>query len=335
MKLEEFLIKAEGDDSRHLPDGRLASTWDALGRVFNIGPGLTKGVTKTTVWTPEQLKAAEEAEFAATRAAVTNLVKVPLGENQRTAVESLVYNIGVSGFAHSTVLRMINAHNFAAVPAAFRMWNKAGGKVVKGLINRREAEIRLWLHPDDVPPPADLKASKNVPQAVLSTEEVSPAMNPALTQLISILEAIAPSIATALGGPLAGAAVTAVAGALGVPAQAETVAAAAASKPASELQAVLASVEASFAAALNVPANSAQTPQGPIIDSLTNDVKLVLVALGVWLSTWLSHYVDVNALQTLAAPVLAAGVAGLGAFLQRRTVAQSNVATKAVIAKAA
>lgn len=166
MKLEDFLLKEEGDDSRHLPNGMLASTWDTLGHVWNIGPGLTHGVTKNTVWTPEQLAAAETAEFAATRTAVANLVKVPLGENQTTAVESLVYNIGVNGFAHSSVLRYINANNLAAVPDAFRLWNKADGKVCRGLINRREDEIRLWFHPDDAPIRPDLGTLKNMPVAL-------------------------------------------------------------------------------------------------------------------------------------------------------------------------
>ena len=158
-------MREEGDDSRHLANGLLASTWDRLGHVWNIGPGLTHGVTQATVWTSAQLQAAEAAEYAATRAAVTSLVRVSLGENRMTALESLCYNIGISGFAHSTVLRDVNAGAFDAVPAAFRLWNKAGGSVCRGLINRRNDEVRLWLHPDDVPPPAGLTANKNVPPA--------------------------------------------------------------------------------------------------------------------------------------------------------------------------
>jgi lysozyme len=167
LRLEDFLVREEGDDSRHLADGCVASTWDRLGHVWNIGPGLTHGVTASTVWTPAQLQAAEAAEYAATRAAVASLVKVPLGENRTTALESLTYNIGVFGFAHSTVLRDVNTGNFAAVPGAFRLWNKAGGAVCQGLINRRNDEVRLWLHPDNVQAPADLTANKNVPPAHL------------------------------------------------------------------------------------------------------------------------------------------------------------------------
>lgn len=171
MKLEDFLIVEEGDDSRHLPDGRIAATWDPIGKVFNIGPGLTHGVTKDTVWTQEQLKAAEDAEFATARAAVANLVKIPLadlGENRTTVLESFTYNVGVHGLAISSVLRDVNARKFDAVPAALRLWNKAHGVVIRGLIKRRNDEIRLWNHPDDVPPPSDLKTSKNVPPASFS-----------------------------------------------------------------------------------------------------------------------------------------------------------------------
>jgi GH24 family phage-related lysozyme (muramidase) len=210
MKLEDFLIQEEGDDSRHLPDGRVAATWDSLGHVWNIGPGLTQHITKDTVLTHEQLQAAEDAEFAATRAAVASLVKVPLGENQTTAVESLVYNIGVSGFAHSTVLRDINSHDFSAVPAAFRLWNKAGGEVVRGLIKRREDEIRLWLHPDDVPPPPDLTTPKNVPQAfVTTTQETNMAgaistagVNVSTTTVINTLIGNLTSAIITIGAPI-------------------------------------------------------------------------------------------------------------------------------------
>jgi lysozyme len=172
MKLEDFLIKEEGDDSRHLSDGYVASTWDSLGHVWNIGPGLTHGVTRSTIWTPAQLQAAEDAEFAATRAAVTSLVKVSISENQRTALESLVYNVGIGGFAHSSVLRDVNRQDFADVPSAFREWNRAGGCVCKGLIKRREDEIRLWNHPDDIPAPSDLKTAKNVPQATRADDSL-------------------------------------------------------------------------------------------------------------------------------------------------------------------
>ncbi len=172
MKLEDFLIQEEGDDSKHLANSDVAATWDALGHVWNIGPGLTQGVTAKTVWTPAQLAAAEAAEFAATRAAVASLVKVQLGENERTALESFTYNVGVHAFATSTVLRDVNRNDFVDVPAALREWNRAGGCVCKGLIKRREDEIRLFQLRDSDAPPADLKASKTAPPATRADDSL-------------------------------------------------------------------------------------------------------------------------------------------------------------------
>ena len=160
MKLEDFLIAEEGDDSIHLPDGRYRSTFDKLGRVWNIGPGITKGVTKDTIWTQAQLDAAEQSEFADVEACVARSVKVPITENQRVALESLAYNIGDSGFEHSSVLRDVNAGRLDAVAQDFLLWVHCHGAVVPGLVKRRKDEVRLFQHPDDAPVPPDLRAIK-------------------------------------------------------------------------------------------------------------------------------------------------------------------------------
>lgn len=65
--------------------------------------------------------------------------------HQLIASISLAYNIGVKGFAGSTVARRFNSGNWRAGCDAFLMWNKAGGKVVRGLTNRREAERKVCL----------------------------------------------------------------------------------------------------------------------------------------------------------------------------------------------
>lgn len=65
-------------------------------------------------------------------------------DNQFAAMVALSFNIGLSGFMHSTVLRQHNDGNFAAAASAFKLWNKAGGKVLKGLVNRRADEAALY-----------------------------------------------------------------------------------------------------------------------------------------------------------------------------------------------
>jgi lysozyme len=77
-------------------------------------------------------------------AAMNARVSVPLYQGQYDASVSLVYNIGEGAFAKSTALKKINAGRHEEVPAQIKRWNKAGGKVVKGLERRREAEAALY-----------------------------------------------------------------------------------------------------------------------------------------------------------------------------------------------
>jgi lysozyme len=80
--------------------------------------------------------------------AVASRITVPVSSNEFGACLCLSYNIGLGAFAKSTVLREINAGNKGKAAEAFKMWNKAGGKVVKGLVNRRAAESALFLEAD-------------------------------------------------------------------------------------------------------------------------------------------------------------------------------------------
>ena len=61
------------------------------------------------------------------------------------AMLSLAYNIGPTAFSRSSVLRWFNAGDKDEAADAFRLWNRAGGRVLKGLVRRREAERDLFL----------------------------------------------------------------------------------------------------------------------------------------------------------------------------------------------
>lgn len=61
------------------------------------------------------------------------------------ALLSLSYNIGTGAFCKSTVARKANAGDYRGACDALLAWNKAGGKVVKGLVNRRADERRICL----------------------------------------------------------------------------------------------------------------------------------------------------------------------------------------------
>ena len=66
-------------------------------------------------------------------------------QNMYDAIISLAYNIGVNGFKKSSVLRLLKQGDKENASNAFLLWNKAGGKVLKGLVNRRKKERELFL----------------------------------------------------------------------------------------------------------------------------------------------------------------------------------------------
>lgn len=74
------------------------------------------------------------------------LVEDHLSDKQWGALLSLAYNIGVNAFKTSTLLKKLNsdAPN-VEVASEFERWNKGGGKVIKGLTLRRQAEAALFL----------------------------------------------------------------------------------------------------------------------------------------------------------------------------------------------
>jgi|SRR5690606_29259224 len=70
-----------------------------------------------------------------------------ISDTQFSAMVSLAYNIGISAFKGSTLLRKVNANPCdPTIPSEFLRWNKAGGKVINGLTRRRQAEADLYTN---------------------------------------------------------------------------------------------------------------------------------------------------------------------------------------------
>ncbi|MFY9557399.1 MAG: lysozyme [Blastocatellia bacterium] len=88
--------------------------------------------------------------------AVNAGVKVTLNPNQFAALVSFTFNVGVSAFTGSTLLKLLNQGQYPSVPAQLRRWIRSGGVIVQGLVNRRENEIKLWNGQLSVPPPQTL-----------------------------------------------------------------------------------------------------------------------------------------------------------------------------------
>lgn len=82
-------------------------------------------------------------EFAAD---VLKLVKSKISVNQLNALTAFAYNVGMGNFQKSTLLKLVNVNpNDAMIAKEFLKWNKAAGKELKGLTNRRIAESALYF----------------------------------------------------------------------------------------------------------------------------------------------------------------------------------------------
>lgn len=77
---------------------------------------------------------------------VLKLVKTKITVNQLNALTSFAYNVGVANLQKSTLLKLVNLNpNDAMIAKEFLKWNKAAGKELKGLTNRRIAESALYF----------------------------------------------------------------------------------------------------------------------------------------------------------------------------------------------
>lgn len=79
-----------------------------------------------------------DAEIAASE--VRKRVTVKLTQPQFDALVSFTFNVGNGAFRKSTLLKRLNAENYADVPTQLMRWVKAGGRTLRGLQNRRRAE---------------------------------------------------------------------------------------------------------------------------------------------------------------------------------------------------
>ncbi|MBQ3641985.1 lysozyme, partial [bacterium] len=127
--------------------------------IWTIGYGHTYGVKPGDKITKEQAEKLYAEDFKI-HSEPLKYVKVPLNNNEKIALASLIYNIGEPQFKTSTVLKMLNEGNKKGAADAFELFcketkiKKQNGQIVKtkeysqGLHNRRLEEKKLFLTPD-------------------------------------------------------------------------------------------------------------------------------------------------------------------------------------------
>jgi GH24 family phage-related lysozyme (muramidase) len=117
--------------------------------VATIGYGTTKinsqAVKVPSVITESQANDYLKTDVKAFEQSVNSAVSVPVTQNQFDALVSFTYNLGAGNLRSSTLLKKLNAGDYAGAADEFPKWNKAGGKELAGLTRRRNAERDLFL----------------------------------------------------------------------------------------------------------------------------------------------------------------------------------------------
>lgn len=110
-----------------------------IGYGNTIKPGEYNSISK------EQAEVLLRKTVSSFEAAVKDMVKVPLSQNQYDALVSLAYNIGAGALRKSTLIKKLNNGDYKGAADEFPRFVKANGKTLEGLVRRREKERNLFL----------------------------------------------------------------------------------------------------------------------------------------------------------------------------------------------
>ena len=160
--------------------------------VWTIGWGCTKGVNQGMIWTAEEAEAAFRYELRGFEAGVARVTTVDLNQNQFDALVSFAYNCGIGALERSSLLKAVNRQQWDKAAAAFHDWNKGGGKVLPGLVQRRAREAALFMKPAHAP------EAPSMPQAVTKSVNVG---KKAVATVATAAGAVAPEAAKNLPPP--------------------------------------------------------------------------------------------------------------------------------------
>ena len=105
------------------------------------GPDIHPGV----VWSQEQADTDLSNRLHTLGDRIDAVVHVEINDNQKAALCSFAYNVGMGNLKNSTLLKKLNEGDYDGAADQFKEWNKAAGHVLQGLVTRRQAESELFL----------------------------------------------------------------------------------------------------------------------------------------------------------------------------------------------
>lgn len=133
------LIKRFEGFSAQLYDDAAGYATIGYGHLLQPGEDFSAGITRADA---DRLL---RADVRIAQGAVLRLIDHPLTDGQYDALVSFTFNVGGGALQRSTLRRKINRGELAAAPAEFHRWVYAGGRRLRGLVRRREAEIACFL----------------------------------------------------------------------------------------------------------------------------------------------------------------------------------------------
>ena len=126
-------------------EGCKLSAYLCPANVWTVGYGATgPDVRQGVVWTQEKAESRLRSDLSGFGARVDALVLVDLSAPQMASLAALAYNIGINAFRASTLLRKLNAGDYAGAAKEFDKWIRGGGRVLPGLVKRRADERALF-----------------------------------------------------------------------------------------------------------------------------------------------------------------------------------------------
>lgn len=135
----EFLKYIEGFSNVAYQDG---------GGVWTFGYGATTNVKEGDTITELEAEGRMLKYLSKSADKLDELITVELSKNQFSALLLFVYNIGISAFANSTMLRKINTKDFIGAANEFDRWVYDNGNKIPGLVRRRKAEKAMFKGED-------------------------------------------------------------------------------------------------------------------------------------------------------------------------------------------
>lgn len=125
-------------------EGYSNTAYKCAAGVWTCGYGTTKGITPTTRCTRAEAEQWLLRDLAPVEAYVNTIPEVNT-QGKFDALVDFAYNLGLGNLKQSTLLRKIKeGASTEDIQEQFRRWVYAGGKVLKGLVRRREWEAQRW-----------------------------------------------------------------------------------------------------------------------------------------------------------------------------------------------